>query len=135
MERVCVDDMPDNSAKIIKYTDTTAYTLIMSKATLPTTPLQQIADDITKWSSDNRLKPTTAKTKTLMLNLKNPPIVSVISVITMVTMVTVDGAPIEEVTTFKLLGVTIDTHLKFSSHVENVVFRCRSKCYDLTKLK
>lgn len=47
---------PDNSAKAIKYADnTTAYTPIMPTATLPTTPLQQIADDITKWSSDNQL--------------------------------------------------------------------------------
>ena len=49
--------------------------------------------------------------------------------------ITINDNEIETVETFRLLGVIIDTRLRFTAHVDNLVNTCRSKCHGLTKMK
>ena len=42
---------------------------------------------------------------------------------------------IDQVSEFKLLGVTVDEHMSFSSHVENIFSKARSILYALLTLK
>ena len=42
---------------------------------------------------------------------------------------------IENVTSFTLLGVLLENHLKFDSHVQNIIPKARMKTHDLVTLK
>ena len=121
---IFVDDMPENTAKLVKYADdTTAYVKIKK---CNSSALQKCADEIAEWSSKNQLTLNTGKTKSMTLNLKTPPTTEAIRI---------DQIEIEDVDSFRLLGVTLDTHITFAPHVENITGTCRSKCHGLTKMK
>ena len=47
----------------------------------------------------------------------------------------IKNTKIEDVSEFKLLGVTVDRHLSFATHVENVFQKSRSKLHALLVLK
>ena len=115
--------MPSSNANVIKYADdTTAYT----KLNGTNSNLQIAANDISRWSTKNYLTLNTNKTKSMVISLKNRPDAPNI---------TIANEKIDEATTFKLLGVTVDCNLNFNNHVDNITTSGRSKCHGLTKLK
>ena len=122
---IYVDDMPAGYSRAIKYADdTTTYTPVTRSTNMST--LQEAANEINTWSVENKLTLNTKKTKTMILNLRKPPQLPDINI---------NGAAIENVKTFKLLGVHIDDRLTFADHVHHTTSKGRSKCHALTKLK
>ena len=120
---IFVNDMPSSNANVIKYADdTTAYTELNGT----NSNLQIAANDISRWSTKNHLTLNTNKTKSMVISLKNRPDAPNI---------TIANENIDEATTFKLLGVTVDCNLNFNNHVDNITSSGRSKCHGLTKLK
>ncbi|RXN14734.1 poly [ADP-ribose] polymerase 15-like protein [Labeo rohita] len=73
------------------------------------TAYHQSITDFTLWCSDNYLQLNTDKTKELVIHAsKSPP---------GFTHITIHGQPVEQVSTFKYLGLTIDNKLNFNEHV------------------
>ena len=88
---------------------------------------QMIVNECYDWSSANHMTLNVSKTKVLNLSLKKD--------LTMMNTVSINNVPIECVDETKFLGITIDSHLKFSSHVTSVISRANKKIYALLLLK
>lgn len=137
---IFVNDLQPDS-KTIKYADdTTVYTTIKKKD--PTTinrtardhcislldnSIQKAASGVLSWSNDNGMSLNVSKTKSMFVSLRD----NVYSTDPIV----LNGSDIENVTVFKLLGVNIDSHLKFDTHVDIITSKARSKSYALVTLK
>ena len=121
----------DLQAKIptIKYADdTTCYTAI-PKSTVGSdnNDIQEAASYCEDWSSKNQMTLNAKKTKTMTITLKttNQTPVSIL----------LGEVELEEVNTFKLLGVTVDYHLTFQHHAETVISKARRTSYSVIVLK
>ena len=107
--------------------ETQLQTISHRSRLMPISPLQPAINAIHNWSQNTDMMLNTAKTKTMnispSLNIKSDLGLNVNSDI------------IEEVSEFKLLGVIIDKHLSFSSHVDSIHSRARSRLNALLTLK
>jgi hypothetical protein len=134
-----IDDLtPD--ADFVKYADdTTIYTAISSadalvsnttahKATvsLHSNILQKAADYASQWCNDNFMLLNASKSTAMNFTLQKS-----ISI----DPVTINGANVQIGNHTKLLGVTYDSHMKFTNHVDNVISKSRSAYHALVNLK
>ena len=142
---IYINDLPDiindsspSSDTTIYADDVTTYQPVRKKdVTLKTTapksrlmsnsPLQPALSAIHRWSLSNDMSLNTSKTKTMNIS----PCLDISSDLKL----TVNSEFIDQVSEFKLLGVTVDEHLSFSSHVENIFSKARSRLYALLTLK
>ena len=128
-----IADASPSSEKTIYADDVTSYqpvykqdaelTSISRTCRLMSTPLH--CNQLLTPFNDMTLN--TAKTKTMNVS----PSLNIISDLGL----NVDSKQIEEVSEFKLLGVMIDTHLSFTSHVETTYSRAKSRLHALLTLK
>ena len=95
--------------------------------TLNAAPLQPVLNTIGDWSCENGMSLNASKTKSMNI--------SICLNISSTEPLTINNTEIEEVSEFKLLGVTVDRHLSFAAHVENVFQKSRSKLHALLVLK
>lgn len=73
-------------------------------------------DMLFEWVSRNGLRLNTSKSKCLVISRKrNPPTPTI----------KVDGAALEQVSSFRYLGITIDSNLSWSHHVATICSRAR----------
>ena len=88
-------------------------------------PAQPVSDCINygiQWSNANYIKLNISKTKVLPLSVRKECIYS-------------DSCDVEVVDRFHFLGVTVDSHLTFKPHIENIVNKAKKRSYLLIKLK
>ena len=90
------------------------------------TSYQQALDDISKWAADNNMTINAKKSKLLHTSLSKPHYTPDFML---------DGKKLEVCQTAKLLGVTFDSKLTFSEHVDDVCSRLASKIYGMRVLK
>ena len=83
--------------------------------------LQEAVEQAETWSSRNLMKINADKTKTM--NQRDPPAV------------VLDGTPMEQTNTLKLLGVILSDDLSWVPHVEYLNSKCSQRLYLLTLLK
>ena len=142
---VYINDLPQKIADASPSSETTIYaddvtsyqpvykqdaeltSISRTSRLMSNSPLQPALDAIQRWSLDNDMTLNTAKTKTMNVS----PSLNIISDLGL----NVDSKQIEEVSEFKLLGVMIDTHLSFTSHVETTYSRAKSRLHALLTLK
>jgi hypothetical protein len=74
------------------------------------------------WCQDNNLSLNVSKTKELIVDYRNRPPLT-------------DGAVVEQVESFKFLGVHITNKLTWSKHTKTVVKRERQSLFPLRRLK
>ena len=89
--------------------------------------MQTVADEIIYWSTDNLMTINHKKTKEMIFDfsidkLSLPPII-------------IDGNNIEQVSKFKLLGVTINNKLNWDDHVTAICTKASKRLYFLKLLK
>ncbi|KAI2649485.1 RNA-directed DNA polymerase from mobile element jockey [Labeo rohita] len=109
-----------------KYADDTAIVGLL-KDNSSITAYHQSITDFTLWCSDNYLQLNTDKTKELVIHAsKSPP---------GFTHITIHGQPVEQVSTFKYLGLTIDNKLNFNEHVTITQKRAQQRLYAIRKLR
>ncbi|KAI2664123.1 RNA-directed DNA polymerase from mobile element jockey [Labeo rohita] len=102
----CQSSLPNTT--YYKYADDTAIVGLL-KDNSSITAYHQSITDFTLRCSDNYLQLNTDKTKELVIHAsKSPP---------GFTHITIHGQPVEQVSTFKYLGLTIDNKLNFNEHV------------------
>ena len=80
----------------------------------------------TEWSRDNRMNVNYKKTKEMLLGAVNGNGISLLIV---------DGNTIARVSTFKLLGIHVESNLMWNSHVDYIYAKASSRLYFLKKLK
>jgi hypothetical protein len=88
---------------------------------------QELVNQCSDWAMANKMRLNTQKTKSLNISLRKELI--------MKSNLTIDGSDIENVTSSKLLGVTIDSHLTFSDHIAERRKSTNRKIHGLLVLK
>lgn len=113
----------------IKYADdTTCYTAIPKSIILSENhEIQDAASYCQDWSSKNQMTLNAKKTKTMTITLKAANYTPARTFIS--------DVELEDVTTFKLLGVIVDHHLTFQHHAETIISKARRTSYSIIVLK
>ena len=97
------------NAQLWKYVDDTTTSEVVAKGC--ESNVQQLADRVAQWSSDNRVKLNSDKCKELRISFgKNQPEFQPILV---------NGQELEVVQSAKLLGVTVTSNLSWNEHITN----------------
>ena len=89
--------------------------------------MQTAADNATNWADENKITINTSKTKELYISFgkeQHRP-----------SAVNINGQEIEQVTTAKLLGITLANDLTWEAHTQNIHSRASSRLYFLRQLK
>ena len=89
--------------------------------------MQTAAAAANQWSKDNYQRLNAGKTQYMIFTLQLN--------VTLETPIKIDDQNIEQTQSAKLLGVTLDTHLKFASHVDMAIQKSRSAVHGLLTLK
>ena len=88
--------------------------------------MQPASDDMCKWSATNQHGLNTFKTNDMLMSFGNPPQISPLIM---------NNTEIEMVTETKLLGVYIQSNLKWDAHIEYLNKKAASRLYFLRCLK
>ena len=127
--------------KTLKYADdTTLYSKVLKSdievlensgrnrlISIPDNDMQHAADRAVEWSQGNKQRLNASKTQYMMFSLQlNNKLHDSISI---------DGESIVQTESAKLLGVTIDQHLKFNSHIDTLIGKSRAAVHGLLTLK
>ena len=112
-------------AHIWKYVDDTTASEVVIKGRASNA--QQIADNVAKWSSDNRVKLKSDKCKELRISFAKKeshfaPIV-------------INNEELGLVNSAKLLGVTISNILTWNEHINEIIKKASKRLYSLSQLK
>ena len=83
--------------------------------------------DLAVWCQDNNLSLNVNKTKEMIVDYRKKR--------TEHTPILIDGAVVEQVESFKFLGVHITNKLTWSKHTKTVVKRARQNLFPLRRLK
>ena len=89
--------------------------------------------NLTDWATLNDMQLNTAKTKEMILMILGPVAQANLPLLTTITTTTTDT--IHRVTSFKLLGVYIDSTMSWTIHVHNMVKKATRMLYFLKQLK
>ena len=108
----------------IKYADDTVFIEILSKSDASQT--DTAAHDMDGWCHDNDLVLNVSKTKELLLsNLRDNPVHDSLII---------DGNSVEQVDSFKYLGIVINNKLRFQEHSVEVVKKAQKRLNIMKKL-
>ena len=121
---VMINDLHTDEDNVKFMDDTTMYEV---RQTIGPNHIQQGLNKVANWSKDNDMDVNTRKTKHLPINFTNQQGASVD--------LTLNGEPIEKVKVAKLLGVQIQSDLKWDAHVTSIVSKASSRLRSLTILK
>ena len=89
--------------------------------------MQTAAAAANQWSKDDYQRLNAGKTQYMIFTLQLN--------VTLETPIKIDDQNIEQTQSAKYLGVTLDTHLKFASHVDMAIQKSRSAVHGLLTLK
>jgi hypothetical protein len=121
---VLIDDLSVD-CPVHKYVDdTTLSELLQSKHQHSSMP--SFLDHLLSWADSNRMEINATKTKEMILG----PLAR-----TDMSLLTIPAGIINRVTSFKLLGVYIDSNLSWSTHIDHMVKRATGRLYFLKQLK
>ena len=135
---IFVNDLPEavgSDSTIHAYADDTTF---KASANIDNAPLelerrlQEYMDKLSKWSSENGMVLNAVKTNALLITGKR--LHSSLADGNHLSM-TLDGAEIEQVTSYKLLGVTLDQDLTFSDHISSLKAKLSQRIGLLKKIK
>lgn len=114
-----------DEADVWKYVDDTTASEIVSKGGV--SEAQKIADDVARWSCDNRLQLNPEKCKELRISFANQA--------ASFDPVIINGKELEVVPTVKLLGLTISNNLTWNSYIDEVIKKVSKRLYFLVQLR
>ena len=136
---VFVNDLEPNTNHIKYADDTTLYNTVRlgdveisdstaHRATISFTqnPLQEAASYAAAWCDSNEMLLNTTKSMCISFTLQKHLTVEPI---------TINGCEIEQKEEVKLLGVTFDSHMRFSTHVDNIIRRTKPAFHAIIRLK
>ena len=107
-----------------KYLDDTTISETVEKDT--ESSMQQAADELIEWSENNRMNINCKKTKEMILGPLSKKSLSPLLIA---------AKPVQRVTEYKLLGVTVNATLKWDDHVNAITSKAAKRLWFLKKLK
>ena len=114
-----------DSNTIIKFADNTTVVGLITDN--DETAYREEARDLAGWCQNNNLSLNVTKTKEMIVDYRKRR--------TAHAPILIDGAVVEQVESFKFLGVHITNKLSWSKHTKTVVKRTRQSLFPLRKLK
>jgi len=115
-----------STLQLHKFVDDCTLSEVLSKLTASAMQLE--LDAVDNWSQTNYMNINTKKTKEMQLGLrpnrKNPP-----------PALQLNGQPIEQVTSYKLLGLHVTEKLRWSEHVSAICSKAAQRLHFLKQLK
>lgn len=107
-----------------KYVDDVTLSEMLAKQ--EPSSMQSVMNDVIKWSTTNLMKINERKTKEMLVGTlnRNPP-----------PTLYIDSQPIERVSAFKLLGITISDSLSWEENVSNICSKAGKRLHFLKLLK
>ncbi|HEY5139657.1 MAG TPA: reverse transcriptase domain-containing protein, partial [Methylococcales bacterium] len=110
--------------KLHKYVDDVTLSEMLAKQ--EPSSMQSVVNDVIKWSATNLMKINERKTKEMLVGTlnRNPP-----------PTLYIDSQPIERVSAFKLLGITISDSLSWEENVGNICSKAGKRLHFLKLLK
>ena len=123
---VMINDLEISSAdgNVIFVDDTTSFEIVeKDKSSL----MQSMADEASLWSNDNMFQIQPKKCKEMRISFKKIPGIY--------ENITIDGKTIDVVRSVKILGVTLQSNLKWDEHINNIVKKASKRLYFLSQLK
>jgi len=121
---VLIDDLC-TGCPLHKYVDdTTLSELVQPKQ--PDTHMSTYLAHLLTWAAHNGMEINTSKTKEMLLG----PLASI-----NLPLLTISSQTIERVTSFKLLGVHLDSSLAWSTHINHIIKKATTRLYFLKQLK
>ena len=106
---------------VIFVDDTTSFEIVeKDKSSL----MQSVADEASLWSNDNMFQSQPKKCKEMRISFRKIPEIY--------ENVTINGKTIRSV---KILGVTLQSNLKWDAHINNIVKKASNRLYFLSQLK
>ena len=131
-----INDLPSAAqhSTVDIYVDDTTLTLssdVTKGLTAMSSALQQDLDDVSRWSAANKMVTNAAKTKCRLVTGKRMPCKLDNSSLELKLV----NSDIEQVDSQKLLGVTIEKHLSFDAHVEELCKKLSQRIAVLRKIR
>ncbi len=119
-----INDMPEyvKHSTVDMYADDTLIYVSHTDVNVIEKCLNEDLESIAKWLDNNHMKANVSKTKVMLLGTPNK-----ISKVNQINIV-MNGTDVENVKSFKYLGITIDANLKWNEQVNNI---CRKVCNSL----
>lgn len=114
---------PTNITTYYKYSDDTAILALLNNQE-SVAAYNHSVTHFTQWCTNNHLYINSSKTKEMVFN---PPTQSL-------NHIYIDHNPIEQVNTFKYLGLTLDNNLTFAHHVTDIYKRSQQRLHVLRTL-
>ena len=109
---------------LYKYVDDSTLSEIIQKGQ-ETRLLQQTFDQIVEWTKENGMTINPTKTHDMVMSGAKPGIAPKI---------TIDGQELERVSSTKIVGVYVQSYLKWDTHVDYIVSGAQPKLFFLTQL-
>lgn len=111
----------------VLFADDISILIKYDKLELPTPILQETLESVTRWLDDHNLEINYTKTKTIQFrSYKTPPHTINTSF---------RNTTLQNVDTFNLLGINIDTHINWKTHIEHIKSKLSKFTYALFQIK
>lgn len=122
---VLINDASAGSCRRWKYVDDLTLGEIVKHG--EQTNMQNHLDDLSDWCKNNNVKPNSSKCHTMSISfLKRD---------TPLSLNTLDAVNLDCVTSMKLLGVTVQSNLRWDIHIKDIVSKASRRLYTLCILK
>ena len=123
---IMINDLEISSAdgNVIFVDDTTSFEIVEKDKP---SSMQLTADEASAWSNVNMFQIQPKKCKELRISLKKNP--------GTYENITINGNTIDVVRSVKILGVTLQSNLKWNEHINNIVKKASKRLYFLSQLK
>ena len=120
-----INDLNISQGSLWKYVDDSATSEIILKNR--TSKAQELVDEVICWSDDNKMHLNAEKCKELRISFNVNPVE--------MGPIVVNGKNLEVVQCIKLLGLTINSKLTWSDHIDDSVKKINKRLYFLSQLK
>jgi len=117
-----------------KYVDDTTLSEVLLPKQLNSN-IETYLQNLTDWATLNDMQLNTAKTKEMILGPVAQANLPLLTTTTAAATTTTTTDTIHRVTSFKLLGVYIDSTMSWTVHVDNIVKKATRRLYFLKQLK
>jgi hypothetical protein len=123
---IMINDLEISSAdgKVIFVDDTTSFEIVEKDKS---SSMQLTADEASAWSNVNMFQIQMKKCKELRKSFKKNP--------GTYENITINGNTIDVVRSVKILGVTLQSNLKWNEHINNIVKKASKRLYFLSQLE
>jgi hypothetical protein len=123
---IMINDLEISSAdgNVIFVNDITSFEIVEKDKS---SSMQLTADEASAWSNVNMFQIQTKKCKELRISFKKNP--------GTYENITINGNTIDVVRSVKILGVTLQSNLKWNEHINNIVKKASKRLYFLSQLE